>query len=539
MSHKFNGTFVQKSRIILYYYLKLMKSVLNSYYIENRLGNLPGNLATAFNSLNNDCRVLFIPSHRSYLDIAFSLYLFAWNLPNPAILTGNNLLSTGFGNLFRHMGSVFIRRTFHNDNLYKDVFKAYVESILIGAETPIMFYIEGTRSRTGKSCQPKIGLLKIAIDLLLNETIPNLMIIPASYSYERIMEEEEYAKEISPMFGDYVKPEETFCNFVKATWDVCQTSYGCAFVKFGQPIDVGQMIRDQQKNNMLDNTTQSKMNFVMNLAKTVIGIQIENFIYSPFPFVSILILSNYHSQSSKGIHSFAYRDLLNDMCSLIQLVPGNLNISITKCSVEYELRRSLELHCNLVHFDIKQEQVHVNMDDHLTMLQIQMYANEAMQLLIDYAVYLYATGTQSKFNAIRLLLEREFLFQYHQVDKLFAKAQQTLMNGQEYDGNKLKIKEKAHQALLIQIHYHLDTYHDIYCWIKANITETNQSIKIIQKSIENELKIPKNLIQNCIDTLKQKKCFKQFNNQTDSLQIDQHTLQQTIDQLSNLIKLNI
>ena len=62
-----------------------------------------------------------------------------------------------FGWLLRNCGAFYIRRNFGSNLLYWAVFTEYVQTQLRNGDYPIEFFIEGTRSRTGKSYMPKIG----------------------------------------------------------------------------------------------------------------------------------------------------------------------------------------------------------------------------------------------------------------------------------------------------------------------------------------------------------------------------------------------
>ena len=57
----------------------------------------------------------------------------------------------------RHSGAFFMRRTFGSDKLYKLIFSLYLQTVVYSRDTPVEFFIEGTRSRTAKSLHPKLG----------------------------------------------------------------------------------------------------------------------------------------------------------------------------------------------------------------------------------------------------------------------------------------------------------------------------------------------------------------------------------------------
>jgi glycerone phosphate O-acyltransferase len=64
--------------------------------------------------------------------------------------------------LFRKSGAFFLRRSFlgSSDQLYSIIFREYVQRILTDGQS-LEFFIEGTRSRSGKMLHPKMGLLSI------------------------------------------------------------------------------------------------------------------------------------------------------------------------------------------------------------------------------------------------------------------------------------------------------------------------------------------------------------------------------------------
>ena len=62
-----------------------------------------------------------------------------------------------FGWLLRSCGAFYIRRSFGSDQLYWAIFTEYVQTQLRNGDSPVEFFIEGTRSRTAKSYTPKIG----------------------------------------------------------------------------------------------------------------------------------------------------------------------------------------------------------------------------------------------------------------------------------------------------------------------------------------------------------------------------------------------
>lgn len=64
---------------------------------------------------------------------------------------------TGVAELLRKSGAFFIRRRFGNDILYWAIISEYVRRTIMHGGHPMEIFVEGTRSRTGKSLSPKTG----------------------------------------------------------------------------------------------------------------------------------------------------------------------------------------------------------------------------------------------------------------------------------------------------------------------------------------------------------------------------------------------
>lgn len=146
-------------------------------------------------SMAREMPVVYIPCHKSHIDYLIVNYLLYINkLSVPYIVSGVNLNFWPLGPIFRGGGAFFMRRTFVGKRLYSKVFSKYVE-YLLRDNIPIEFFIEGTRSRTGKIVLPKLGFLSILMNAVLKSEKKNLCIVPVSINYEHIFEQSFYLKE--------------------------------------------------------------------------------------------------------------------------------------------------------------------------------------------------------------------------------------------------------------------------------------------------------------------------------------------------------
>ena len=140
--------------------------------------------------------VVLVPCHRSHFDYLIISYLFHVNyLSPPHIAAGINLSFWPLGPLFRGAGAFFIRRSFEDNALYKTVFRSYLKFLIREGYTQ-EFFIEGGRSRTGKILTPKLGMLSALVDAFLDGVRRDLYFVPVSIHYGRVVEEEEYQREL-------------------------------------------------------------------------------------------------------------------------------------------------------------------------------------------------------------------------------------------------------------------------------------------------------------------------------------------------------
>ena len=139
--------------------------------------------------------VVFLISHKSMLDtVALSKVLFDANLPLPLTFGGINLRTPGIGALARRSGIIFLRRSFQDNEIYKAVFRRYID-YLIEKRFSLLWALEGTRSRTGKLLPPRFGLFNYVIESILRTKLYNVTFVPVSVAYDQITEVEDYAIE--------------------------------------------------------------------------------------------------------------------------------------------------------------------------------------------------------------------------------------------------------------------------------------------------------------------------------------------------------
>ena len=180
--------------------------------------------------------LVFIPTHRSYVDFLIVSYVcFICDLPIPHIAAGEDFLGILLvRELFRRSGAFFMKRSMDTstDPLYSAIFSLYLQQLLVDGQS-IEFFIEGTRSRSGKMLQPKQGLLSVLTDAYLDGKVSNVYIVPISIYYEKTMEGEIYSNEL---LGEN-KIRESLKSLLSSS-SVLAGKFGSIAVNFAQPISL-------------------------------------------------------------------------------------------------------------------------------------------------------------------------------------------------------------------------------------------------------------------------------------------------------------
>ncbi|HDM10442.1 MAG TPA: hypothetical protein ENF92_08005 [Desulfobacteraceae bacterium] len=221
--------------------------------------------------------VIFVPSHKSHIDYLILNYLlYEHYVQVPRIAAGQNLAFWPAGHIFRKCGAFFIRRTFSGARLYTKVFSSYIGQLLREGYF-IEFFIEGGRSRSGKLVLPKTGFLAILLDAYLKGHCEDLIFVPASIAYDRVMEERSYMREQK---GE-AKERESFRQVLKAR-QLLKKKYGKIYIRFGEPFSLRDYLgRSQARSNELEASLALKLVCAINEVTPV----------TPLALISSAILS--------------------------------------------------------------------------------------------------------------------------------------------------------------------------------------------------------------------------------------------------------
>ena len=154
----------------------------------------PDNVERA-RALMSDYPSALLWTHKSHVDaVALLSVMYDNDFPAPHSMGGMNMAFKGVGYAGRRAGTVFIRRSFADNPIYKLALQQYL-GYLMEKRFPLSWAFEGTRSRTGKLGPPRYGLLKYSIDAAHATETEDLHLIPVSINYDLVGETDDYARE--------------------------------------------------------------------------------------------------------------------------------------------------------------------------------------------------------------------------------------------------------------------------------------------------------------------------------------------------------
>jgi len=175
--------------------------------------------------------LVYVPCHRSHVDYLLLSYVIHYQgLSIPHIAAGKNLNMPIIGPILRGGGAFFIRRSFKGNELYSTVMFEYLAK-LISMGTPVEYFVEGGRSRTGRLLKPRPGMLAMTIRAFLKYRKRPVAFIPVYVGYEKMIEGKAYLAELS---GHDKKAESLFTS-IRSILGI-KGNFGHVYTSFGTPV---------------------------------------------------------------------------------------------------------------------------------------------------------------------------------------------------------------------------------------------------------------------------------------------------------------
>uniref|UniRef100_A0A0C9RZE4 Gnpat_1 protein n=2 Tax=Fopius arisanus TaxID=64838 RepID=A0A0C9RZE4_9HYME len=334
--------------------VKVLKRILLSFRVNQKYL-----LEIREDMKHSDVQYVYVPSHRSYLDFVLMSYLlFTFDMALPNIASGMDFYRMKVvGELLRKTGAFYLRRSFTADQLYKEIFKAYVASLVENSDRAIEFFIEGTRSRSQKSIAPKYGLLGMILEAVFQSHVPDIQFVPISITYDRPLEESLFSYEL---LGVPKPPESTSGLFKSLSILREQQAHGHIYFNVAPPISAKKfMDYNVRRMTVLSQNAKLPTDVVKNLAFEIIESHKKNTIIIPFNLIAVLFNERVHSHPSSP---YSFDGLLQDYCwlkgimkrmgaTIFPKIDNGEDESSYRKSEKDEIKESLNVHKNLLSFD--------------------------------------------------------------------------------------------------------------------------------------------------------------------------------------------
>jgi glycerol-3-phosphate O-acyltransferase len=349
--------------------------------------------------------VIYVPSHKSHIDyLILTQVLHDHHMHVPRIAAGRNLAFWPMGHIFRKCGAFFIRRSFTGARLYSEVFVRYIKALLEEGH-PIEFFIEGGRSRNGKLVLPKTGFLSILLRAYEEGFCDDLIFVPISIIYDRIIEERSYLKEI----GGDEKKEESLKQLLTAR-RFLKRRYGKIYIRFSHPFSLDEYLSNRQEAGK-----ESHMKLAHHLVQCINSVSLV----TPLSLVATAILANH----PRGF-------LLSELSDTVEILLGFLKkfdapMADTLADPEKAVRETLSLLTGWKVVDVlegaeKEEETFYFVEEEKK-LELEYYKNSIIHFFIPHSFVAISllTGPEevktpesivSDYSFLRNLLKGEFVF---------------------------------------------------------------------------------------------------------------------------------
>ncbi len=213
----------------------LLTWVWNKLYNGVKIQNLD-----KLQEVHKDNEIIYVPCHRSHIDyLLLSYVLYSNGFAPPQIAAGINLNMPVVGPILRRGGAFFMRRSFKNNPLYSAIFDEYLHAIFTSGYST-EYFVEGGRSRTGRTLKPKAGMLAMTVRSYLRDSHKPIVFMPIYVGYEKVFEGGTYLGELR---GKNKKKESIFGIF-KTLKDL-KKNFGEVHLTFGEPIELDSFLENQ------------------------------------------------------------------------------------------------------------------------------------------------------------------------------------------------------------------------------------------------------------------------------------------------------
>jgi len=364
--------------------------------------------------------LVYVPCHKSHIDyLILSYCLFQNWMSVPVIAAGINLSFFPIGTLLRKGGAFFMKRTFKDNPVYAQTFAAYVRTIL-QERIPMEFFIEGTRSRSGKLMLPKKGLLSMIIQGWESGVSRDVIFVPVYVGYDIVVEEGSYIRE---MKGE-AKKKENFWQLLKAG-SILKNRYGKVYIRFAKPMSLNEFMKGRTSYSRMDSSQKEDLYDVV--ANEIISAIYRETVATPFSILSCVVTSNVSAIEEdalrKGFHTFL---------DYLSYLGCNLSVTLSDEQAAFEEAYALLKSKKLVNLDMpdNEEDPTLLTAEGENRIHLEYYKNTILNFfvpasLISNVLLKYPDGLDEKafrkqIQGLADLLENEFILGVESLENALA-----------------------------------------------------------------------------------------------------------------------
>lgn len=532
------------------FFLKCITKVYSKVYVNNHLFPLEGALDTEpglfkkqYLKITGEFPVVILPTHRSYMDFLFISYIMThYEMALPIVATGDNFKAMGrfITDYLKSTGAFLLRRTASSRtdveaNFYYDILRAYVHSILKGGENPMEFFMEGTRTRVGQVLRPKTGLLSMVVDMLIDNIVDDIYILPVAINYQRPIEEQLYIGENTPQI-DMRKPKESAKNLISAFDAIMKRQYGKVYVRFFEPFRLSEYFEEWKKAKGIVSIENGERDgilydFTHSLASKVCLEQANNNILMPFNLITCSLLARSfiglydtnkppHYNAANGYRNYAlenkvlrvpFYEIVRDFRLLEKLLQSTQKKFTPGWQSHLEIIEEFKLDRDgIVRPTADRRYVEFN-NDALTFQTMLYYSNQLTQILLPIAIcfLLPLVGGETRDNhweqykEVRTLLSKEFF-----ANETFMKQEFDVALGAIVRENK-NISSDTRKMITKHLMYFINCYMKFFSYLlNHNILDRNEFFSDDYQLVDGKSPFPtlfisKDMLNNMINLTKE------------------------------------
>ncbi len=339
--------------------------------------------------------LIYIPSHKSHIDYLILNYvLLGHHLHVPRTAAGKNLAFWPMGHIFRKSGAFFIRRSFMGEKLYSEVFHRYIKSLLEEGH-PIEFFIEGGRSRNGILMPPKTGFLSILLQAYHEGFCNDLIFVPASIIYDRIMEEKSYLKEM----GGGLKEKENFRQMIRAR-RFLKRKYGKVYIRFGHPFSLREYLSQTDPS-----VKDTRRNLAFHIVQSINAVSLV----TPLSLVATAILANHR----RGFHLSDLAETVDILLRFLKRYEVPIAATLKDPSKVVKETLPLFISWKVIDYleDVEGEEETFYYVDEDKKMELEYYKNSIIHFFIPHSFVAISilTGTEEVKNSEAIISDYTFL----------------------------------------------------------------------------------------------------------------------------------